>query len=288
MKVPPRLQPLIDEGIIDAVVRSLKSGKEAVVYVVRCGDELRCAKVYKAAEQRGFQQLAAYQEGRKRRGGRDERAMKSGSRRGRAVQETEWQSAEVDALYRLSDAGVRVPQPFGMFSGVLIMELICDAEGGVAPRLIDVDFSAETARLWYQKLVRDVVRMLCAGLIHGDLSEYNVLVDDTGPVIIDLPQVINASANHQAFRLLERDLHNLRATLGRAAPDLLDTRYAHEMWALFQASELHPDTPLTGAFELDEHTADLDSVFETIEDAKREQAARERGRVEAQHALDDE
>jgi RIO kinase 1 len=288
VKVPPRLQPLIDEGIIDAVMRSLKSGKEAIVYVVHCGDQLRCAKIYKEADQRGFQKLAAYQEGRKRRGGRDERALKSGGRRGRELQETEWQSAEVDALYRLDAAGVRVPKPYGMFNGVLIMELICDAEGGVAPRLIDVDFTAETARLWFRKLIGDVVRMLCAGLIHGDLSEYNVLIDDTGPVIIDLPQVINASANHQAFRLLERDINNLRATLGRAAPDLLDTRYAHEIWALFQSSTLTPETPLSGQFQLDEQAADLDSIFDSIEDAKREQAARERGRIEAEQALDQE
>lgn len=288
MKIPPALQPLIDEGVIDGVVRPLKSGKEAIVYVVRSGDTLRCAKIYKTAKQRGFQKLAAYQEGRKRRGGRDERALKGGSRRGRKLQEAEWQTAEMDALYRLDAAGVRVPKPLGMYNGVLLMELICDGDGNVAPRLIDTVFSAETARVWYGQLVRDTVRMLCAGLIHGDLSEYNVLVDDGGPVIIDLPQVVNASANHQAFRLLERDLNNLRATLGRAAPDLLETRYAHEIWALYQNANLTPDTLLTGQFVLDEQAADLDAVFDSIDDALREQAARERGRAAAAQALDQE
>ena len=284
MKIPAGLQPLIEEGIVDAVLRQLKSGKEASVFLVRCGSHTRCAKVYKAAEHRGFHRLAEYQEGRKARGSRDARAMGRRGRHGREVQEAEWKNAEIEALYRLVDAGVRVPQPYGVYSGVLLMELVHDEHGEPAPRLNDVDFTAEQALRWHAFMIEQVVRMLCAGLIHGDLSEYNVLIDVAGPVVIDLPQAVNAAGNNNAFRMLERDVNNLRATFGRAAPELLDTEYAHEIWARYQASELTPETPLTGRFVHEARSADVDAVLDQIEEARREAEARQRGREAAEAA----
>jgi len=270
MKVPRPLQPLIDDGIIDAVVRRLRSGKEASVFVVDCGGELRCAKVYKDADHRGFHRLAEYQEGRKVRGSRDARALGNHGRHGRELQEAQWKNAEVQALYTLDRAGVRVPKPYGVFDGVLLMELVAGESGGPAPRLNDLDISPEQALQWHAFLVTQVVRMLCAGLIHGDLSEFNVLVDAGGPVIIDLPQAVNAAGNNNAFRMLERDVGNLRETFGRSAPELLDTHYAHEIWALYSAGELTPDSVLTGQFTFDETAADVEGVLAHIEDARRE------------------
>jgi RIO kinase 1 len=219
MKTPRGLQPLIDDGLIDAVVRSLKSGKEASVYIVDCGGRLCCAKVYKEAQQRGFHKLAQYQEGRQTRNSRDARALGRRGRHGRQVQEEEWKNAEVDALYRLVAAGVRVPQPHLVHEGVLLMELVQDAAGNPAPRLNDVECSPEQARHWHALMIAQVVRMLCAGLIHGDLSEFNVLLDAAGPVIIDLPQAVNAAANNNAWSMLERDVNNMRDCFGRAAPE---------------------------------------------------------------------
>ena len=276
MKIPRGLQPLLDDGLIDAVVRRLKSGKEASVYVVACGAELRCAKVYKEAEQRGFHKLAAYQEGRRTRSSRDARAKGKRGRHGRAVQEAEWKSAEVDALYRLAGAGVRVPRPHGVFDGVLLMELVRDAHGEPAPRLNDVELDAAQAQAWHAFMIRQIVRMLCAGLIHGDLSDFNVLVDGGGPVIIDLPQAVNAAGNNNAFRMLERDVNNMRATFGRAAPALLETEYAHEIWALYEAGALEPDSALTGRHARDATPADVDAVLRQIEDERREAEARQR------------
>ena len=281
MKTPKGLQELIDDGIIDAVVRQLKSGKEASVYVVRSGSELRCAKVYKDMRQRSFQQRVQYQEGRKVRGSRQTRAIEKNSRFGRKEQEAAWKNTEVDALYQLADAGVRVPKPFGFFNGVLVMELLTDADGNSAPRLGEVDLSPETAREDHAFLIRQVVLMLCAGLIHGDLSEYNVLVTPVGPVIIDLPQAVNAAGNNAALAMLARDVNNLSATLGRFAPELLATHYAEEMWELFVHGELHPDTELTGLFEMDEHAADLDGVMDAIRDAREVALIRQQGREEA-------
>ena len=275
MKTPPGLQPLIDDGVIDEVVRSLKSGKEATVYVVRSGLQMRCAKVYRNMAQRSFQKRAQYQEGRKVRGSRQARAINKSTRFGRKEQEAAWKNAEVDALYQLAAADVRVPRPFGYFDGVLVMELVTDADGDPAPRLGEVELSADTAREYHRALIRDVVRMLCVGLIHGDLSEFNVLVAPDGPVIIDLPQAVNASGNNAAFTMLERDVNNLRSTLGRFAPELLETEFAREMWALFEQGELRPDTELTGVFAVDDTVVDPSEVMVVIEDAREEEIQRQ-------------
>ena len=282
MKTPQGLQALIDDGVIDEVLRPLKSGKEAAVYVVRCGDDVRCAKVYKDLAQRSFQQRVQYQEGRKVRGSREARAIGKASKYGRKQQEVAWKNAEVDALYQLRDAGMRVPEPYGYFHGVLVMELVTDAEGFSAPRLGEVEPSAETAREYHRVLVRQVVLMLCCGLIHGDLSAYNVLVGPDGPVVIDFPQVVSAAGNNAARAMLLRDVNNLTAHLGRWAPELFDTWYGEEMWALFQAGELRPDSELTGEFEPDETEVDLDSIRQSINDAREEALIRQQGREAAE------
>jgi RIO kinase 1 len=270
MKTPAGLQPLIDDGVIDEVLRSLKSGKEATVYVVRTGSQVRCAKVYRDMAQRSFQKRAQYQEGRKVRGSRQARAMSKSTRFGRKEQESAWKNAEVDALYKLVAADVRVPKPYGYFNDVLIMELVTDAAGNPAPRLGEVDLSAELAREYHQFLIRQIVRMLSLGLIHGDLSEFNVLVAPDGPVIIDLPQAVNAAGNNSAFAMLERDVNNIRNTLGRFAPELLETQFAREMWSLFEQGELRADSPLTGVFARDDSQTDPDSVLAVIDDAREE------------------
>ena len=281
MKTPQGLQALIDDGVIDEVMRPLKSGKEAAVYVVRSGDDVRCAKVYKDMAQRSFQQRVQYQEGRKVRGSREARAIGKASKYGRKQQETAWKNTEVDALYQLREAGVRVPEPHGYFHGVLVMELVTDAEGFSAPRLGELELSAEQAREYHAFLVRQVVRMLCLGLIHGDLSAYNVLVGEDGPVVIDFPQVVSAGGNNAARKMLLRDVNNLTATLGAFAPELLDTWYGEEMWALYEAGDLMPDTPLTGHFKQDERKVDLDGVRDAINDARQEALIRQQGREAA-------
>jgi RIO kinase 1 len=280
MKTPPALAPLIEDGIIDSVVSRLKSGKEASVFLVECRGELRCAKVYKDAQHRGFHRLAEYREGRKVRGSRDARAMGGRGRYGRELQEQHWKSAEVDALYRLERVGVRVPKPFGVFEGVLLRELVVDAEKRPAPRLNDVSIDAGQARAWHAFMIRQIVLMLCAGLIHGDLSEFNVLVGAGGPVVIDLPQAVDAAGNNNAFRMLERDVNNMRESFGRSAPELLDTHYAHEIWQLHAAGELRPDSPLTGEFVFDDAAADVEGVLAHIEKA-REEAEQRRLRLAA-------
>ena len=282
MKTPRGLEPLIENGVIDAVLRPLKSGKEASVYLVSTAGKVRCAKVYKEAERRGFHKLAEYQEGRRARGSRDQRAMNSRSKRGRKQQEESWKNAEVEALYRLVAAGVRVPEPHGYFDGVLVMEMVDDGEGNPAPRLNDVTPTPEEAREWHAFLMNQIVRMLCAGLIHGDLSEFNVLLGAVGPVIIDLPQAVDASGNNNAFRMLARDVGNITAYCGKQAPELLGTHYAFEIWKLYVGAELRPDSVLTGHFEFEDASADVDSVLHQIEEARREAAARERGRIEAE------
>lgn len=274
MKIPKRLQPLVDDGMIDEVVSQLMSGKEAQVYVVRCGDELRCAKVFKEASQRSFKQAVQYQEGRKVRNSRQGRAMAKKSRYGQKEHEQAWLNAEVDALYRLAAADVRVPQPYGFVDGVLLMEMIRDAEGLNAPRLDDVTLTAEEARAHYAKVIDDVVRMLCAGLIHGDLSEFNVLLSTDGPVIIDLPQAVDAAGNNSAEAMFERDVDNMRRYFGRFAPELLETDYGKEIWALYEGGELHPESRLTGCFTPDSGEVDVDDLLAVIEDAREEEAER--------------
>ena len=274
MKTPKRLLPLIEDGIVDEVLGQLMSGKEATVYTVRCGSEIRCAKVYKDAAKRSFKKAVQYQEGRRVRNSRRGRAMEKGSKFGRDQQEEIWQSAEVDALYKLANAGVRVPEPHGCFNGVLIMELIMDGDGHVAPRLNDVVLSPEQARHDHAVVMQDVIRMLCAGLVYGDLSEFNVLIDDVGPVIIDLPQAIDAAANNNAKDMLERDVRNMTNYYGQYAPDLLKGHYAKEIWQLFQKGDLTPDTKLKGIIEVDTRPADVDSVMLEIKAAFAEQEER--------------
>ncbi len=274
MRVPARLQPLVEEGVIDGVVRQLMSGKEAMVYVVHGGGESRCAKVYKDADQRSFRQAVDYTENRKTKNSRDARAIAKGTDYGRESQERAWQSAEVDALYRLAAAGVRVPEPYNFHEGVLVMELVTDAEGNAAPRLNDVELTADEARDFHQRLIGEVVRMLCAGIVHGDLSEFNILAGPDGPVIIDLPQAVDAAGNNHAPAMLERDVANLRNFFGRWAPEILATNYGEEMWAIYQSGALTPETQLTGRYTRAEKAVDLEGVVREIGDAEREEAAR--------------
>ncbi len=274
MKAPKRLQTLIDEGLIDSVQRQLMSGKEAMVFVVRCGDETRCAKVYKEADQRSFRQAVDYTENRKVKNTRAARAMAKGTRFGKQVQEAAWQSAEVDALYRLAAAGVRVPQPYNFHEGVLLMELVANADGEAAPRLNDCQFTPEDARRHHAALVTEVVRMLCAGIVHGDLSEFNILLGADGPVIIDLPQAVDAAGNNHAQRMLLRDVGNLKAFFGRFAPELLKTEFGPEIWDLFQRGLLNTEVPLTGRYKRPVGAIDLGEVMREIDDARAEEAAR--------------
>ncbi|PIT72317.1 PA4780 family RIO1-like protein kinase [Limnohabitans sp. JirII-31] len=278
MKAPPRLQALVDEGLIDTVVRQLMSGKEAMVYVVRCGDDTRCAKIYKEATQRSFRQAVDYTENRKVKNSRQARAMAKGTKFGRQAQEAAWQSAEVDALYRLAGAGVRVPQPYNFYEGVLLMELVTDAQGDAAPRLNDVAFTPEQALQHHRTLIGEVVRMVCAGVVHGDLSEFNILLaDEAGqdvPVIIDLPQAVDAAGNNHAQRMLLRDVANLRDFFGQFAPELLRTDFGPEIWSLYQQGVLAQDTVLTGRFDRSTADVDLSAVMREIDDARAEDAAR--------------
>lgn len=288
MKTPKRLEPLLEDGLIDEVLRPLMSGKEASVYVVRCGTELRCAKVYKEANKRGFRQAAEYQEGRKVRNSRDARAMAKGSKYGRREREESWQNAEVAALFRLAGAGVRVPKPYDFLDGVLLMELVSDGEGDAAPRLNDVDLTPEDAREFHAFMIGEIVKMLCAGLVHGDLSEFNVLLDPYGPVIIDLPQAVDAAGNNHAFRMLERDVGNMADYFGQFAPELKFTRYAKEMWALFEEGKLTPQTVLTGQFAEPEDAADLDAVMREIKAALADEARRQAALAERDGAVERE
>ena len=279
MKTPSRIEPLVTDGLVDSVLRQLMSGKEAMVYVVQCGDEIRCAKVYKEANKRGFHTAVDYTEGRKVKNSRQARAMAKRSRYGRQEQESAWQHAEVDALRRLAAAGVRVPTPYNFHEGVLLMELVADADGEPAPRLNDLSLTEEEAIKYHAMLIRQVVYMLCAGIVHGDLSEYNVLVDSNGPVIIDLPQAVDAAANNNAQRMLERDVDNLADYFGQFAPALLQTRYGPEIWALYENGALHPESELTGTFEETDVAVNLDEVMEVIDAAQHEEDVRQAGRA---------
>ncbi|BCM24276.1 PA4780 family RIO1-like protein kinase [Methyloradius palustris] len=275
MKTPKRIQPLVEEGLVDEVIRQLMSGKEATVYVVRCGDQVRCAKVYKEANQRNFRNAVVYQEGRKVKNSRQARAMEKGSRYGRKMQEEVWQTAEADALFRLARAGVRVPQAYGCYEGVLLMDLVTDVNGDVAPRLQEVEWDEKLALEYHAFLLHQVVLMLCAGMIHGDLSEYNILVDEHGPVIIDLPQAVDAAGNNSAQVMLERDVDNLTTFFSTFAPQLADTQYGKEIWNLYKAGQLTPETPLTGKIEVDNRPADVRTVMREIERVRREEEARQ-------------
>src|SRR3979490_2296357 len=275
MKIPKRLEPLVEAGLVDAVMRQLMSGKEAMIFVVRCGGDVRCAKVYKEANLRSFRQSVDYTEGRKVKNSRRARAMEKGSRYGRKAKEEAWQSTEVDALYRLAAAGVRVPRPYDFVDGVLLMELVTDGEGHPAPRLNDVVLTAEQAREFHGTLVREVVRMLCAGVVHGDLSEYNVLLGGEGPVIIDLPQAVDAAGSAPAAGRLERDVGNLTRYFGRFAPELLRTEYAREIWSLYKSGRLTPEIELSGRYERVEKAVDVDGVMRLVDDALEEEAARQ-------------
>ncbi|WP_145183046.1 PA4780 family RIO1-like protein kinase [Pseudomonas sp. URMO17WK12:I11] len=283
MKTPKRIEPLIEDGLVDEVLRPLMSGKEAAVYVVRCGAQVRCAKVYKEANKRSFRQAAEYQEGRKVRNSRQARAMAKGSKYGRKEAEDAWQNAEVAALFRLASAGVRVPKPYDFQDGVLLMELVTDADGDAAPRLNDVHLDADQAREYHAFVIRQIVLMLCAGLVHGDLSEFNVLLGPDGPVIIDLPQAVDAAGNNHAFSMLQRDVANMAHYFGRFAPELKTTRFADEMWALYEAGELRADSPLTGQFEDDAQAADVAGVMREIDATLRDEARRRAARDEAEH-----
>lgn len=274
MKIPKRIQPLVDEGLVDEVLSQLMSGKEATVYTVRCGDQIKCAKVYKEANQRSFKKAVQYQEGRKSKNSRRARAIQKGSKYGKSQQEEAWQNAEVDALYLLAASGVRVPEPYGCFDGVLIMELVTDDEGNVAPRLNDISMDADQAREDHAVVMVYIMRMLCAGIVHGDLSEFNVLVDEYGPVIIDLPQAVDASSNNNAKSMLIRDVENMTTYYAQYAPELADTKYALEMWALYEEGELTPETELTGFFAESKDSADVDTVLEEIKAAFAEEQSR--------------
>lgn len=280
MKIPKRLQPLVDDGLIDDVLFQLMSGKEAQVFVVRSNDEIRCAKVYKESNKRSFKQAVQYQEGRSVRNSRRARAMAKKTRYGQKEAEDAWLNAEVDALYRLAKAGVRVPEPYWFVEGVLVMELVVDEEGDPAPRLDDVAFDAETAHDYHGRMMMEIVRMLCEGLVHGDLSEFNVLIDAHGPVVIDLPQAVNAAGNNNAQMMLTRDVNNMTAYFGQYAPDLLTTHYAEEIWDLFEHGKLHPDVKLTGKFSGSNIDADIATMMRIIEHAKQEEEERkERARM---------
>jgi RIO kinase 1 len=274
MKTPKRIQALVDEGLVDEVIRQLMSGKEATVYMVRCGEEVRCAKVYKDANKRSFRNNTSYQEGRKVKNSRQTRAMEKGSRYGRQMQEEAWQSAEVDALYRLAAAGVRVPQPYICHEGVLLMDLVTDADGNPAPRLNDTELSEEQALEFHADLINQVVRMLCAGIIHGDLSEYNILVGSDGPVIIDLPQAVDAAGNSNGGLMLERDVANLASYFSRFAPHLGASQYGKEIWRLYQTGRLTPDSELTGHSEIEHRIADVGAVLEEVKLALQEEERR--------------
>lgn len=286
MKIPERLAALEAIGAIDGVVRPLMSGKEAAVYLVETRGELRVAKVYKEASRRSFQHRAEYTEGRKVRNSRQQRAIDKKSKYGREEIESAWRSAEVDAIWKLRAAGVRVPEPYDFVEGVLVMELIRGWDGGPAPRLVDVDFTPDEARDLHRILVREVCKMLCAGVIHGDLSDFNVLITPEGPVIIDFPQWVDPSGNLSARKLFVRDMDNVTSFLARFLPSLADTRFGPEMWSLYEKGTLLPDSPLTGRWRGSERQANVSRVVDEIQAAERDHRRRMGEDVEAEEEVE--
>jgi RIO kinase 1 len=274
MRIPDSLAPLFDYGILEEVVRPLMSGKEAQVYVVVSGGKHCVAKVYKEAQNRSFKNRAEYTEGRKVRNSRDQRAIQKRSKHGRAQDEAAWRSTEVDMIRRLHAAGVRVPVPSHFIDGVLIMELITDGDGNPAPRLADLVFDPESAQAMYDRLLREVVRMLCAGVVHGDLSDFNVLVGAEGPVLIDFPQSVDTAHNANARKLLLRDVENLHRFLGQFAPLARRLPYAEEMWEHFQQNTITPEMQLTGRYRPSERRANTHAVLELIQDANYDERKR--------------
>lgn len=275
MKIPARLEPLIEEGLIDSVICQLMSGKEAMVYMVRSGEHALCAKVYKDRNKRNFQHFASYTEGRRIKNSRRARAIEKGSHYGRIAREEGWQNTEVDMLCRLGVAGIRVPKFYNFFSGVLLMELITDAEGNVAPRLNDMSLTPQQARYYHKTLINHVVQMLCLGIVHGDLSPYNVLVDREGPVIIDLPQAVNAAGNQQARMMIKRDIDNLTSFFNRFAPDLAQSDYASEIWSYYQRGKL-PQAHLTGLVKSQNKPVNVGNILQAIDSASRKELAWQR------------
>lgn len=260
MRIPPRLAPLVEEGIIDRIVRPLMSGKEAQVYLVEAGGELRVAKVYKEAGTRSFRQRSSYTEGRRVRNSRDQRAMGKRSRHGKQRDEAQWKAAEAECIYKLDAAGVRVPKPYAFIEGVLVMECIEGPGGGPAPRLAECTLDPDIAERAFEQLLREVVRMLCVDVVHGDLSPFNILIEDDGPVVIDFPQALNAARNNNAKEILLRDVANLTAHFKRGVP-ASRLRYAHEMWDAYERGELTPETQLTGRFDLPQHEVDAEVLL---------------------------
>lgn len=279
MRIPPRLVPLVEEGVIERIVRPLLSGKEAQVYLVESGGALRVAKVYKSAQERTFRNRAEYTEGRTVRNSRDQRAMAKGSRHGRASDEATWQSAEADTIYRLYGAGVRVPKPHAFIDGVLVMECITGGDGGPAPRLAECTLEPDHARTVCDQLLREVVKMLCADIVHGDLSSFNVLLDDDGPVVIDFPQAVNAARNPSAKNILLRDVANITSHFLRGRP-AHELRFAHEMWSLYERGELRPDSPMTGRFKLPSHEVDAERLLLQMLEVEEDEAFAKRAERE--------
>ncbi len=279
MKTPNRMNPLIEEGLIDSVVCQLVSGKEAMLYVVQCGDEYRCAKVYKEKQKRNFRQNACYLEGREISDHRRARFMHS-SNFVRTVRDDAWHSVEVDTLARLATADVITPKFYNFFEGVLLMELIMDSNGDVAPRLNQLELTADQARIYHSFLIQQVVRMLCSGIVHGDLSEYNVLIGSMGPVIIDFPQAIHAAHNNNAEEILKRDVKNIATFLSKFAPELAYTDYGSEIWSLYQLGKLHLGVNLTGQIELRRKPVNLDAVLSAINTAIKKETALQRYKSE--------
>jgi RIO kinase 1 len=281
VNVPPSLLPLVDDGIIEEVVRPLMSGKEAQVFLVVAGGRERVAKVYKDAARRSFKHKSDYTEGRRTRNTRDQRAMAQRTKHGRSQDEAAWRSTEVDMIYRLRAAGVRVPEPYIFSDGVLVMEFITNGDGLAAPRLGDAAVSPDEAVVIFETLMQEVIRMLCAGVVHGDLSDFNVLLSDTGPVVIDFPQAMDAAGNRNARNILIRDVDNLHRFLERATRGYRPKPFAQEMWALFERGELLPDTKLKGLYRPDSKAADMGGLLRELQDAKRDA-------VRAGLAVDDE